>query len=147
MKTIKEFRNADLEISEKDLIDGVTGDKSSRAICIGYATQYGTFPVESAWQIREFAWRENTGEKPKFKGMVEWISNVGTKHTLNTNTTWWNSKMVKWRPLLNQAIPTETPEEKEELDRIFGVASGEEEKPVYTQEMKDNNTTFSWNEM
>ncbi len=137
MKTIKEFRNAGLEISEKDLIDLVTGDASSPTTSIGNVTYAGAMPVSESWTIREFSWRENTGEKPKFKGMVEWISNVGTKHTLNTNTTWWNSKMVKWRPLLNQAIPTETPEEKEELDRIFGAASGEEEKPVYTQEMKD----------
>lgn len=124
MKTIGDFKAAGLVISENDSIDGVAYDKTSNEFKISVFINKG-FRMQYAWTIREFAWRKNTGEKPEFKGMIEWLSTVGTLHQANMLDFTWLRDVDKWRPLLNQTIPTETPEEKEALDAMFGELSGE----------------------
>lgn len=135
MKTIGDFKAAGLEISKNDMIDGVTRDKNSAPLMLVNLLNKD-YDFNDAWTIREFSWRENTGEKPSFDGMIEWHSKVGTKHEGHIKNI--AGTMVKqWRPLLNQEIPTETPEEKAELDRLFGEVSAKQGKSIYTQEMLD----------
>lgn len=112
MKTIGDFKAAGLTIIKGDLIDGITRDKAS-----------------VAWIIRSFAWREATHEIPEFKGRIEVTFKLGDTATLNTNvidaSAW--SLITQWRPLVDQPnINIETPEEKAELDRLFGKVSVED---------------------
>lgn len=138
MKTVKDFKDAGLVISEKDMIDGVTGDADSQAISIRYATNNEVFPTQDNWTIREFAWREKTSIMLGFIGKIECINEHGKP--LKGAISYF--ACTKWRPLLNQNTidaSIETPEEKEALDKIFGADSAPSIKPlVYTQEMADN---------
>ena len=125
MKTIGDFKKAGLEVLVDDIIDGVTGDPSSVEVKISEVFNRGSVTLD-AWTIREFAWREGTHEKPAFKGVVEVMFILGNPvhlHIKNITDNEW-VLINKWRPLLEQGIPTETPEEKAELDRMFGAASG-----------------------
>lgn len=141
MKTIGDFKEAGLEISKNDVIDGVTRDKNSAPLKLVELLNKD-YDFNDAWTIREFAWRHSVRDQPTFNGTIEVVFMSGVNLTLRTSSMrdsdW---KLIsRWRPLLNQEIPTETPEEKAELDRIFGEASGDEEKenkPIYTQDMLD----------
>lgn len=141
MKTIGDFKEAGLEISKNDVIDGVTRDKNSAPLKLVELLNKD-YDFNDAWTIREFAWRHSVRDQPTFNGTIEVVFMSGVNLTLRTSSMrdsdW---KLIsRWRPLLNQEIPTETPEEKAELDRIFGEASGDEEKenkPIYTQEMQE----------
>ncbi len=127
METVKEFKDAGLVISEKDMIDGVTGDAGSQAISIGDATINGELPIHNAWIVREFAWRENTGEKPAFSGGIKVRRRDRSLIVVPKDYKWdlfgVSSDIISWTPLLNQSTLIETPEEKEALDKIFGADS------------------------
>ena len=160
MKTVKEFKDAGLVFVNNDIIGCVTSDTDSGGITIGDATGNGELPIHNAWNVREFAWRENTGEKSAFIGAVECVSEFNHKGETNMTKLVWNPNIKKWRPSLVEPLEIlpETPEEKEALDKIFGADSApvgcpvrsdaetakqmldglDKLKPVYTQAMADN---------
>ena len=124
MKTVKDFTAAGLSISSQDIIDGITGDKSSSGITIEKATTGFSFGIHDAWVLREFAWRKTNQLLTSFNGRIEWTSNVGTLHSGHTNDID-VSLINEWRPLLDQSTPKVTPEEEKELNRMFGNVNDE----------------------
>ena len=125
MKTVKDFKDAGLEIISGDMVHGHTNNPRSAAIKITDLMTHSPAPREE-WTIAEFAWRENAGVKPDFSGMIDAITSGGDDHTeLSKDFDWVVSdskhSITKWRPSLDQSKPiqTETPEEKEALDEMF----------------------------
>ena len=134
MRTIKDFKDAGLVFVTGDKVDGVTGDPDSTPLVLAF--RHDT--PHDAWTIREFSWRANTGEKPSFKGDIEWSDGVDTYHNSNTDCIHWDSNIKFWRPTLTQPTPiqTETEEEKEALDEMC--KANPEWPDVTDQERGDN---------
>tara|TARA_R110000851_G_scaffold87274_2_gene190326 strand:- start:3000 stop:3722 length:723 start_codon:yes stop_codon:yes gene_type:complete len=139
MKTVKDFRDAGLVFVIGDMFN----DLSSIT------------PVDTC-TIRAFVWRENTGEKPSFKGNIDIITSGESAYTGPSTSFRWDASdskhsIIKWRPTL---IQSRTPEKfnvkcgarpisytrKEELhpDFIAALVKLKIKEPVFTQEMSDN---------
>jgi hypothetical protein len=156
MRTTKDFKDAGLVLVTGDKVDGVTGDPDGIPLVLAF--RHDT--PHDAWTIRGFAWRKNTGEKPSFKGDIEWFDGVNPPNNSNTGCINWDSNIEFWRPLLTQLTPiqTETEEEKEALDEMCranpewpdvtdqqrgdnflkALAEMEMVEPEFTQEMYNN---------
>lgn len=183
MKTVGYFKKAGLVFVEGDKVTGITGNYDSgvnnliNECCIDCPA--GDVDVEVSankfahpnWTIAAFAWRTNSGVKPEFDGLVEveyrdgstFISGVDkfrwklSTHTDLPRSHLYDDDVIKWRPHLPAEIPTQTPEEKVELDllekrnelNLFQGATEEEikrgcrviDKPVFTKEMADAGDT------
>lgn len=146
MKTVGYFKELGLELVEGDVVDYSEANDGSdmRPLtsimadrCNEGAYDFDLAPIES------FAWRENTGEKPSFNGLIDYVlkgevyNGNASIYTHHTDVIDWREhcrshQVVKWRPSLNQStIQTEATEEKEEFEAMT------EHKPVFTQAMAD----------
>jgi hypothetical protein len=125
MRTVKDFKAAGLVLLGNDVVDGINGNPKSLGVTINDATKFMEKGADDVWTIRQFAWRVNNGEKPTFNGSIEWAGNQGVKHKTSMTNLVWDGRLIQWRPLINQPViaTTETPEEKEALDKIFGADS------------------------
>lgn len=99
--------------------------------------------------ITYFAWRENTGVKPEFMGLVDVLvgddKNSEQFHCINSSDLAWDanplSRVVKWRPSLNQpsviepdtkqsAIHKAFVELKGDLSSVISIADDEDDKLI-----------------
>ena len=141
MKTVKDFKDAGLEFVEGD-VRGSLFRRHGDVTMIDSLIVSGNSTCESvlASPMREFAWRINTGEKPAFRGGVEWSR--GGDHTAKTLMPELNcnSSVKKWRPLLGDQNKTQ--EKTKPINKIFGADSAPKLTPpynaIFTQEMVDN---------
>ena len=58
----------------------------------------------------EFAWRKNTGRKPAFTGRIEWSRKKGDPLTTTMKDIYWDSDIIKWRPLITPATKDQSNE-------------------------------------
>ncbi len=136
MKTVGDFYNAGLEFVTGDECDSSNGQMFSNA-WVKYSNENDADFVNCT--PTKFAWRENTGDKPSFTGVIEvkWSDGCVEVIFVNQVNDWGlniegDICVESWRPSLNQsAIQTETPEEKEAFNAMT------ESKPVFTQAMAD----------
>lgn len=153
MKTVGDFKEAGLVFVADDV---VSTSRSGRGNFERVEDDYvgfvnSTSGIHSLWnnaEVKEFAWRENTGVKPGFSGKIDFVHQDGEEFfgldiekacaceywALNSG----QGTIVKWRPHI-PSIQTETSEEKECLDAIQDKHMWDDTaiKPVYTQEMAD----------
>lgn len=116
MKTVKDYLELGLAFVSGDKICGVTGDSSSgemdifdRTIC---AKKYSKGAVKvgadcyarARWTPSSFAWRNNDGVKPEYKGVIEFDLNGGQKCTDYVSEITWirglSYSVAKWRPVV-----------------------------------------------
>lgn len=115
MKTVGEFKNAGLVFVGNDKLRSETNNHDSDEICmnrcwLGHGSYSGFLEVSDCyfankeWVISSFAWRENTGVKPEFRGLIEFtFSGEGSERQeagLAENVNW--EIVKKWRPSQNQ---------------------------------------------
>lgn len=116
--TVKDFKDAGLVF-----VDGDTYDNGFKLNNHG-ASLVNKFPTDDNLAFDEFAWRTNTGIKPKFKGGVEYITASGFSGAGPVGLVGFDlmalDSVVKWRPLITKEEPQES-------------------KPVYTQAMDNAN--------
>jgi hypothetical protein len=128
MRTVKDFREAGLVLVGNDVVDGITGDPKSLGFTINEIDENRGYTLgkgRDVWTMRQFAWREYDGVIPSFNGKVEFMPiNSEVIQSVHAGLLYWGH-VKKWRPLINQPVTatTETPEEKEALDKIFGADS------------------------
>lgn len=128
MKTVKDYLELGLAFVSGDKICGVTGDSSSgemdifdRTIC---AKKYSKGAVKvgadcyarARWTPSSFAWRNNDGVEPEYKGVIEFDLNGGQKCTDYVSEIAWirglSYSVAKWRPVVLQSeSPTVSPKE------------------------------------
>lgn len=141
MKTVVDYKKAGLVFVKGDVVDNSApndgSDMKPLSSVMAERCNDGFYEFDLA-PIESFAWRTNTGKKPSFNGLIEYVTRDGLTATspsgcVNFSVRVGGNLVVnKWRPSLNQlSIPTETPEEKEAFDAMS------EHKPVFTQEMVD----------
>lgn len=103
MKTVGEFLNAGLEFVKDDKCykNGSSGDEFHR--------HWHEAPrMYSDQVVSKFAWRENTGVKPEFMGLIDVKFSTGAalsgydKNLLGWNKTGAALPIIEWRPSLNQ---------------------------------------------
>jgi hypothetical protein len=113
MKTVGEFKKAGLVFFEGDAckcVEGVTYNSGK----FSELTNRGN----TAWvnfDAISFAWRENTGVKPEFKGLIDVLvgddKNSEQFNCINASALVWDtnplSRVIKWRPSLNQPSVSE----------------------------------------
>lgn len=111
MKTVGEFKDAGLVFVKGDKCykDGSSGDEFHRH-------WYEAPKMYRDQVISEFAWRENTGVKPEFMGLIEFTfdrEGYEEMHEVRgtSNINW--SIVKKWRPSLNQSLSISEHETKE----------------------------------
>ena len=111
MKTVGEFKKAKLKIVDGDIFADDEGNVSS---CVSYSANKKTSDWDND-KVTHFAWRENTGVKPEFNGVIDAIIGVGDDseqiecdHVDNFEWDLDHSfPTVKWRPSLNQPSVSE----------------------------------------
>lgn len=97
MKTVGEFKKAGLVFVGNDMPDGIMKVSS-----IGAASLNANDCFDGMGVVGEFAWRENTGVKPEFGGLVEWVGDSGAVYVNRPDELIWSDKCIaKWRPSLN----------------------------------------------
>lgn len=105
MKTVGEFKKAGLVFVEGDTVvnEGVTVSevmRKSHAEAVNFKLSNIT---ALNFDVKEFAWRENTGVKPEFVGQIEWVGDSDFVYVNRSDELIWSGKCIaKWRPRLNQ---------------------------------------------
>lgn len=143
MKTVGEFKKAGLVFVGDDKLRSETNNHDSDEICmsrcwLGHGIYRGFLEVSDCyfankeWVISSFAWRENTGVKPEYNGVIEVELNGGHKRAAYVSGLIWilgfGSSIARWRPVVLQSeSPTVSPKEDKTM------------KPVYTAEMHARN--------
>lgn len=126
MKTVGEFKEAGLVF-----VDGDKGDH----YCVGAAYAFNNGAIWDGCTPKSFAWRDNTGVKPAFDGLIDvcYANEGGIVEGLPVERlSDSNSKTLyeKWRPHLPKV------EDKPKSPYDVGAhVSGDKVKPVFTQEM------------
>lgn len=105
MKTVGEFKDAGLVFVNGD---GFINGESTKLVL----TDANSVCIASHAIVHSFAWRENTGVKPEFMGLIEVELKDGTvMHPKKSSELMWALKLsgfseprsiTKWRPSLNQ---------------------------------------------
>lgn len=138
MKTVGEFKKVGLVFVNGDvychkgstlkmLADGITLKWFERDAKALNATIMG------------FAWRENTGVKPEFGGLVEWVGDSGAVYVNRPDELIWSDKCIaKWRPSLNQPSLSVESDTKESAIHKAWVALKGDLKNVRGLEGDDN---------
>lgn len=119
MKTVLDYKQLGLVFVSGDKICGVTGDSSSNELDIFDSTicknKYSEGSVKigddcyarARWTPSSFAWRNNDGFKPEYKGVIEAELNSGQKCTAYVSEITWirgfGSSVAKWRPVVLQS--------------------------------------------
>lgn len=169
MKTVGDFKQAGLVFVGDDKLRSETNNHDSDEICmsrcwLGHGIYRGFLEVSDCyfankeWVISSFAWRENTGVKPEFKGLIDVLvgddKNSEQFNCINARDLVWDtnplSRVIKWRPSLNQ--PQQWPDNSR-ID-IIGQNGNDgmhydntaqqvealavNDKPIFTQAMADN---------
>lgn len=102
MKTVGEFKKAGLVFVNGD----VYCHKGSTLKMLADGITLRWFELDAKAlnaTIMGFAWRENTGVKPEFGGLVEWVGDSGAVYVNRPDELIWSDKCIaKWRPSLNQ---------------------------------------------
>lgn len=121
MKTVGDFKKAGLVFVGDDKLRSETNNHDSDEICmsrcwLGHGIYRGFLEVSDCyfankeWVISSFAWRENTGVKPEFKGLIDVLvgddKNSEQFNCINASDLVWDtnplSRVIKWCPSLNQ---------------------------------------------
>lgn len=164
MKTVGEFKSAGLVFVGNDKLRRETNNHDSDEISmnrcwLGHDRYSGFLEVSDGyfankeWAISSFAWRENTGVKPEFIGLIEFTFNgegCEMQEARSANSVNW-AIVKKWRPRLNQHQKWP---EKSRMD-IIGQNGNDglhydntaqqvealavNNKPIFTQAMADAN--------
>ncbi len=137
MKTVQDYLDLGLVFVSGDKICRVTSDSSSgevdifdRAIC---AKKYSKGAVKvgadcyarARWTPSSFAWRNNDGVKPEYKGRIEVVTEGGAIVKDAVDNLQWHtsfslfSRVVKWRPVVLQSY-----DEKDNKDESFKLPIG-----------------------
>lgn len=115
MKTVGDFKKAGLVFVGDDKLRSETNNHDSDEISmnrcwLGHDRYSGFLEVSDGyfankeWAISSFAWRENTGVKPEFIGLIEFTFNgegCEMQEARSANSVNW-AIVKKWRPRLNQ---------------------------------------------
>jgi len=131
MKTVGDFKKAGLVFVKGDNTIESDGSSSKDYIDFDYDGSFNKNNYFDCSPIESFAWRENAGVNPEFKGLIEFTFNgegCEMQEVRNANNINW-AIVKKWRPSLNQ--PKRSPYD------VDAHVSGEKVKPVFTQEMAD----------
>lgn len=136
---VKKIMGEGFEFVEGDLIDGTTGDPSSRSIDIIHMKSIaiaGTGGyISDEWTMREFAPRPNTGEQPV--GDDVWVDvefSNGSQHfgvTIQNWTIGGAVYVISWKPCMKWLTEQSNFKTEEEIQAMG--------KPVFTKEMADAN--------
>lgn len=145
MKTVKDYLDLGLVFVDSDKLLSVSNDKDSKEVCMsglciaherycdGLRGGNAIFFYPSEWDPSSFAWRNNDGVKPDYKGLIDIIFECGTvSHDESAIDFEWSlgdeNYIAKWRPVVLQSeSPTASPKEDKPM------------KPVYTAEMHARN--------
>ena len=115
MKTVGEFKKAGLVFVGNDKLRRETNNHDSDEISMnrcwlehdrysGFLEVSDGYFANKEWAISSFAWRENTGVKPEFIGLIEFKFNgegCEMQEARSANSVNW-AIVKKWRPRLNQ---------------------------------------------
>ena len=117
MKTVQDYLKLGLVFIGDDMIHSVTGEPSygsaSLARCVFKCGEYpsgiklvGSMCGMGEWNPSSFAWRNNDGVKPEYKGVIEVVLACGkVEQCLALDAVWlrgWVVSVVKWRPVVLQ---------------------------------------------
>lgn len=107
MKTVEYYRNLGLVFVNGDYT--LESDGSSNRGDSSFDVDW-YFNQESAFydsEIESFAWRNNDGVKPEYKGVIEFVLNGGQKCTDYVSEITWirglSYSVAKWRPVVLQS--------------------------------------------
>lgn len=125
MNTVKHYKDLGLEFVGGDMVDCSNTSKPIVENINGHELEVNN--LDYGWgtsMVYEFAWRQNTGEKPAFGGEIEVKHRNGGVFTNEVymkelEVTGSISDIIEWRPLITQPKP-------------------QQEKPIFTQEMADD---------
>jgi hypothetical protein len=144
MKTVGEFKKAGLVFVEGDCVLSITDDHESEDAdlfieCVipeqrgaNWLSIGENAYAHKNWILKQFAWRENTGVKPEFNGLIDFThkdgdeyfsQKVGSKFCDAWEFLGGGNEIAKWRPSLNQP-PIAEPDTKESAIHKAWVALG-----------------------
>lgn len=142
MKTVKDYLDLGLAFVDSDKLLSVSNDNDSKEVCMswlciahqrycdGIRGGNAIFFYPSEWTPSSFAWRNNDGVKPEYKGRIEVVTEGGAIVKDAVDNLQWHtsfslfSRVTKWRPVVLQSV---SPKEDKPM------------KPVYTAEMHARN--------
>lgn len=133
MKTVRDYKQLGLVFIQGDYINTHEGKKQDPLNRHGVCYCNSSMANDEKFAI-EFAWRNNDGVKPEYKGMIEVELKDGTvMRPKKSSELMWTPKLsgfsetrsiVKWRPVVLQSeSPTVSLKEDKQM------------KPIYTAEM------------
>lgn len=127
MKTVQDYKQLGLVFIQGDYINTHEGKKQEplNRYGVGYCNDSRSNDEKF---VIEFAWRNNDGVKPEYRGVIEVaLRNGYTCCKYDSDAYLWTkafSSVFKWRPVVLQSyLPTVSPKE----DKLM--------RPVYTAEM------------
>lgn len=128
MKTVKDYKQQGLVFIKGDYINTFYGKKENPLNRSGVKYCNNSIHNDEKFAV-EFAWRNNDGIKPEYKGLIDVCFECGTvSHNESTIDFEWSlddeNYIAKWRPsVLQSESPTVSTKEDKPM------------KPVYTAEM------------
>ncbi len=120
MKTVQDYRDLGLVFVDSDKLLSVSNDKDDKEVCMsglciaherycdGFRGGNAIFFYPSEWAPSSFAWRNNDGVKPDYKGLIDIIFERGTvSHDESAIDFEWSlgdeNYIAKWRPVVMQS--------------------------------------------
>lgn len=117
MKTVKDYLDLGLAFVDSDKLLSISNDKDSKEVCMsglciahqrycdGFRGGNAIFFYASEWTPSSFAWRDNDGVKPEYKGLIEFTYNgegCEMQEFRGADSINW-SIVKKWRPVALQS--------------------------------------------
>lgn len=132
MKTVKDYKQLGLVFIQGDYINTHEGKKQSPLNRYGVGYCNDSRSNDDKFAV-EFAWRNNDGVKPEYKGQIEaYLNNAIEISGIYADRQLWSigylNSVAKWRPVVMQS-ESSTVSSKEDKPM----------KPVYTAEMHARN--------
>ena len=117
LKTVNDYNDAGLVFDDGDAFETTSGPSN------GFTETAQGVHIDNSWIPIKFAWRNNTGVKPDYKGMIEIKFRDGQIMSgFNFHTDGWalgeDNDITQWRPLIKPNLTSP-------------------DKPTYTQVMCD----------
>lgn len=118
MKTVQDYLDLGLVFVDSDKLISVSNDKDGKEVCMsglciahkryceGFIGGNAIFFYPSEWTPSSFAWRNNDGVKPEYKGLIHAMFENGAIIQDVVGSLNWGSSfnpVIQWRPVVFQS--------------------------------------------
>lgn len=154
MKTVQDYLDLGLAFVDDDKLRSSTNNKDDKEVCMsglciahqrycdGFRGGNAIFFYPSEWAPSSFAWRNNDGVKPEYKGLIHaMFENGDIIQDFAKSLNWGGSfnSIIQWRPVVSMCNHTEL------KPRISFVSAISIDSPKFTVKEEKPKTTTTVN--